>query len=108
METPAPGESHRPWRRLPLPRAAPPSAAGSGHQPEAHARLREQASVAVIGVTELLAQLAGVDPEVVRLRAVARTPHLLQDRTVGEHASRVAGQQGEEVELLAGEVHRPA
>src|SRR4051812_24940477 len=34
-------------------------------------------------VIELLAKLAGVDPQVLRFRAVLRAPHLLEDRPVG-------------------------
>src|SRR5207247_10960378 len=63
--------------------------AGFGHQPRAGGV-----------VAELLAQLAGVDAEVLRLRAVVGAPHLLEDRAMGQHPAGPPRQQGEEAELL--------
>src|SRR4051812_48273733 len=59
-------------------------------------------------VAELLADLAGVHPQVLRLTAVLGTPHLLQDGPVRQHAAGIAGQQRQERELLRGEVDRCA
>src|SRR3954447_9822107 len=53
---------------------------------------------------ELLAQLARVDAQVLRLTPVLRAPHLLEDRAVGEDTTGVASEEREEVELLRREV----
>ena len=53
---------------------------------------------------ELLAQLARVDAQVVRLGVVARPPHLVEQRAVREDPPGVAGQRREHGELLGREV----
>ena len=42
---------------------------------------------------ELLAQLARVDAQVLRLALVVRSPHLVEDRAVGEDPTGVAGEE---------------
>src|SRR5262245_27574780 len=42
---------------------------------------------------ELLAEVAGVDAQVVRLVLVVSTPHLVQDRSVGQDAPGPPGEQ---------------
>src|SRR5919108_5158122 len=84
-------------------------------QPVADARL--VADVARVGgiIAELLAQVADVDAEVVRLTLVRRAPHLAQQLRMGDHSSRMLCQEAKNGELLArqpdldaGEVHAPA
>src|SRR6185436_11812149 len=83
----------------------------SGSAPGAHAhsgRVDEAVTDAGFGdqpgtgrvVAELLAELTRVDPQTLGLPAVLRSPDLLEDRPVGEHPSRVTGEEGEEGELL--------
>src|SRR5438552_17048759 len=50
-------------------------------------------------VAELLAQLARVDAEVLRLRAVVGAPHILEDRALGQHPAGPARHPREKREL---------
>src|SRR5437870_860600 len=68
-------------------------------QAVADSRLRDQTRPGGV-VAELLAELAGVDAEVLRLGAVVGAPHLLEDRAMGQHPAGPPGQEGEEGELL--------
>src|SRR4051812_29665454 len=72
----------------------------------ADARLGDESGAGGV-VAQLLAELAGVHAQVLRLGPVLGPPHLLQDRPVGEHPPRPPAEQGEEGELLRGQVHRP-
>src|SRR5205823_532949 len=65
----------------------------------AHARLRDESGVGGV-VVELLAQLAGVDAQILALAAVLGAPHLLQDGAVSEKASRPTGEESEKGKVL--------
>ena len=65
----------------------------------ADAEIGDEAWIAHV-VVELLADLAGIHAQVLRLGSVVRPPHLLEDRLVGQHPPGVAGEQGQEGELL--------
>src|SRR5258708_4247089 len=97
-------------RRCPLPAAQGLSGGwrrsrqrGAIHEAIAHPWLRDEARGARV-VAKLLPHLAGVHPEILRLAAVFRPPHLLQDRAMGEHPSGVPSEQRQKRELLGREV----
>src|SRR5687768_8296157 len=88
--------------RSACPLASPCSSRGVD-QAIAHAWLGDEArSLGVLA--QLLAQLAGVDPQVLRLPAVLGAPNRPQDGPVGDDPARMAGQGGEEPELLGRQV----
>src|SRR5437763_15106472 len=76
---------------------------GAIHEPVPHPGLGDEPRRRGV-VPELLADLAGVHASVLRLAAVLRSPHLLQDRSVRQHTTRIAGEQREEAELFQREV----
>ena len=72
---------------------------GSRLQPIADAEVGDKPRIAHV-VVDLLADLAGIHTQVLRLGPVVRAPHLLEDRVVGQHPAGVPGQQSEEGKLL--------
>src|SRR4051794_10603663 len=78
---------------------------GLGREAVADARVGQDDLRARRIVLELAADVGDVDPQVVRLLAVARTPDLAQQRAVGEELAAVDGEHAQEVELDRREVH---
>src|ERR1019366_6652734 len=76
------------------------------HQPVADGRVALQEPPASVG--QLLPQPVGVHLEIVQLLLVTGPPHAFQNHPAGADLADVAGQVGEEVELLRREIERLA
>src|SRR5947208_8135224 len=76
---------------------------GAIHEAVPHSGFRDEPRRRGV-VPELLADLAGVHAQVLRLAAVLGSPHLLQDRSVRQHSTGIAGEQREEAELFRRQV----
>ena len=68
---------------------------GRIHEPVSHARLGDEVRAGRV-VVELLAQVAGVDPEILRFPPVLGAPDLTQQHPVGEDTAGVAGQSAQD------------
>src|SRR5664280_3160470 len=84
------------------PKGCPP---WSGLEAVAHAGLGDEVAGPGVVLLELAPDTTHEHPQVLRLRLVLGSPHLLQELALGHQPARVADQDRDQVPLLGGEVH---